>query len=162
MENAWNTNSETGWEQCPKLFLNSTRQISDHIKIPKYCGLWSSKILGNILWNSDKPKSNMVWEILWKDFLKISFWKSAFNLKIFLSFWRILVAKRYWAKIFERFHTIANRVELGKECFYLIDFIYSHDFTPCTNWKRNGFHIDFIFLKLKLSFSWSKRLYTVI
>jgi len=64
-----------------------------------------------------------------------------------------LLQKDIELRVLEKFHTVVNQVELGKECFYLIDFIFSHDFKPCTNWKRNGFHIDFVFLKLKCSFS---------
>ena len=86
-----------------------------------------------------------------KDFLKISFEKIAFYLKIFLSFWKIFVAKGIWVeKVLEKFST-QLQIELGN----VFDKFYFH---LSSNRVKIVFYKDFIFLKFKVFFSCSKRI----
>jgi len=119
-----NTISETGREQCPKVFLTEYMARSEYTKFPKYFVLSRSKIVWNILWNPDEPKQNLFWKILWKEFLKYLFGNIAFNFKILLLLEIFCLKNILGWNFWEKFHTVSNRVNLEKGMFLTHRFYF--------------------------------------
>jgi len=115
----WTLSQKQTENSVQRCSWQQTRLRSENTEFSNYWELWSSKILWNILWDSDKPKYNEFWKILWKDFLKLIFLERLLlTSKSFLSFWKYLVTRAYWLRFLERFYTASKPCAIGKDRFY--------------------------------------------
>jgi len=125
------------------------RKISSHIifqnimdcEVPRFCEIRCEILISQNIMCFGK--------ILWKDFSKIFSKIVSLISKSFLFFWKILIAKGFWAEFFEEFYTAASRI-IGMFENFILSWILA-----CTNY----FLLDFLFCKFKVSFSCSKRFY---
>ena len=110
-------------------------------EVPKFCEIFCEILISQNIICFGKYCEKISWKYL--------FGKIAFYLKIFFSFWKILLAKGVWVeKVLEKFSTWLQ-IDLGN----VFGKFYFH---LSSNRVKIVFYKDFIFLKFKVSFSCSK------
>ena len=144
-------NSKHGKDQDTRKFPN----IEDY-KVPRFCEIF--------LWDSDKPKYNVFWKILWQDFLKIYFGKIAFNFKILfklleISWYKSVLGWDLW----KGFTRLQNRVQWEKIVFtYRFYFLKAQVFLFLIKHIIHGFFKKIAQMFLIIGFYKNKRVWASI